>query len=112
MKFKFDKIASLEITGVLLLFTVLTTVLAIFGLWWIGLILDLLLVGFVILVIIKVHKYMKDVEADNIKLQQCTKYSDIRYMTKEQHDIYKKKGYIVVEDGIAVTKENIEEIDV
>lgn len=112
MKFKLDRIASLEIIGVSLVFLVQTVLFGVFGLLWVGLLIDILPIGFVIFIICGLHRYIKSVEAGNEKLKAYTKYQDIRYMTKQQYDIYREKGYIVTDDGIPIIKENIEEIEI
>jgi uncharacterized membrane protein len=110
MKFKMDRVMSGTIIGVTLAFLIQTILFGVFGLLWVGLLIDLLPIGFAVVTICSLYRYMKKVKAGNEKMKAYTKYNDIRYMTKQQYDTYREKGYIVTDDGIAIIKENIEEV--
>jgi hypothetical protein len=110
MKFKMDRVMSGTIIGVTLAFLIQTILFGVFGLLWVGLLIDLIPIGFAVVTICSLYRYMKKVKIGNEKMKAYTKYNDIRYMTKQQYDTYREKGYIVTDDGIAIIKENIEEV--
>lgn len=104
---KSGKIQFFSVIGIAVVIDILSLL---FKCWWVGVIATVLAVAVITFFSLAANKIINDMEKQKQKFIKNTKYKDIRYMTDEQYKKLNEKGYFITEDGIPVTKNDIEEI--